>query len=243
MRSAALQQILADRAAKRPVALVTELQSGAQALVHRDDWSGALALDAAALEAIRSQLREDRSGTIPSPLGALFVQCFTPPLRLVIVGAVHIAQSLVPMASLAGYAVTVIDPRRAFATDARFPDVTLLSDWPDEAMTALKPDSRTAVVTLTHDPKLDDPALQVALRSEAFYIGALGSKKTHAARLGRLHADGLSEEQLARIHGPAGLAIGAKSPAEIAISVLAQITAVRRAALAPGTRTPEASAA
>jgi xanthine dehydrogenase accessory factor len=241
MKSAALTRILADRAAKRPVALVTELNSGAQALVRPDEASGALALDAALLDTVRTHLREDRSGTIPSPLGPLFVQCFTPPLRLVVVGAVHIAQALVPMAAIAGYAVTVIDPRRAFATDARFPDVTLMSDWPDEAMTALKPDSRTAVVTLTHDPKLDDPALQVALRSEAFYIGALGSKKTHASRLARLRAEGLGEEALTRIHGPAGLAIGARSPAEIAVSVLAEITAARHGG--PARRTAEASAA
>jgi xanthine dehydrogenase accessory factor len=243
MKTAALQQILADRAGKRPAALVTELKSGAQALVHLEDCSGELALDGAALDTIRKHLREDRSGTIPSPLGALFVQCFTPPLRLIIVGAVHIAQALVPMASIAGYAVTVIDPRRAFATDARFPDVTLLSDWPDEAMTALKPDSRTAIVTLTHDPKLDDPALQVALRSDAFYVGALGSKKTHAARLERLRAEGFTDAELTRIHGPAGMAIGAKSPAEIAVSVLAEVTAARRGGVDQGRRSPEASAA
>lgn len=243
MKGETLQQILADRSAKRPVAVVTELGSGAQAIVHLDDWSGELGLDAPVVETIRKHLREDRSGTIPSSLGSLFVQCLTPPLRLIIVGAVHIAQTLVPMASICGYAVTVIDPRRAFATDARFPDVTLLSDWPDEAMTALKPDSRTAIVTLTHDPKLDDPALQVALRSEAFYIGALGSKRTHALRLERLRAEGFTDAELARIHGPAGLAIGAKSPAEIALSVLAQITAARRGALEQAARSPEASAA
>jgi xanthine dehydrogenase accessory factor len=169
-------------------------------------------------------------------VGQLFVQAFNPPRRLVIVGAVHFAQSLAPMAALTGYAVAVIDPRRAFATDARFPDFTLLSDWPDEAMERLKPDNRTAVVTLTHDPKLDDPALQVALRSEAFYIGALGSKRTHAARCERLRAAGLADSDLARIHGPAGLAIGAKSPAEIAISVMAQMTAARHGALAGGER-------
>ncbi len=130
------------------------------------------------------------------------------------------------MAALAGYAVTVVDPRRAFATDQRFPGVAMIDDWPDDAMAALAPDSRTAVVTLTHDPKLDDPALQAALSSEAFYIGALGSRKTHAARLERLRQAGFDDGQLARIHGPVGLGIGARSPAEIAVSILAQITQV-----------------
>ena len=151
-----------------------------------------------------------------------------PPARIVIIGAVHITQTLAPMATLAGYAVTIVDPRGAFATSDRFPGVTLSQDWPDEALEALQPDARTAIVTLTHDPKLDDPALAVALRSPAFYIGALGSKKTHAARLVRLRAQGFTEPDCARIHGPAGLDIGARSPAEIALSVLAQLTAARR---------------
>ncbi|MBV9521381.1 MAG: XdhC family protein, partial [Alphaproteobacteria bacterium] len=129
----------------------------------------------------------------------------------------------------AGYAVTVIDPRSAFASDTRFPGVTLSTEWPDDAFEALKPDRRTAIVTLTHDPKIDDPALTAALRSAAFYIGALGSKKTHAARCGRLTEAGFGASDLARIHGPVGLAIGALSPAEIAVSILAQITATLRA--------------
>jgi xanthine dehydrogenase accessory factor len=141
---------------------------------------------------------------------------------------VHIAQTLVPMASLAGYDVTVVDPRRAFASDARFPGVDVRQDWPDEALEALAPDARTAVVTLTHDPKLDDPALDVALRSEVFYIGALGSKRTHAGRLERLAELGHDPSNLERIHGPAGLAIGAVSPAEIALAVIAEITQVLR---------------
>ncbi len=145
-----------------------------------------------------------------------------------IVGAVHIAQSLAPMAAMAGFDVTVVDPRRAFATADRFPGVKLRHDWPDEAMAELVPDVRTAVVTLTHDPKLDDPALIAALRAPVFYIGALGSRKTHAGRLKRLAEAGFGEADFARIHGPAGLDIGAKSPAEIAVSVLAQLTAARR---------------
>jgi len=145
-------------------------------------------------------------------------------LRLAVVGAVHIAQPLVAMAHLAGYDVTVIDPRDAFASEARFPGRTLVHDWPDEALAALGVDARTAVVTLTHDPKLDDPALVAALRSEAFYVGALGSTRTHAKRVERLGAAGLGEAEVSRLHAPVGLDIGAKSPAEIAVSILAEIT-------------------
>ena len=230
MRRALLDRLLAERAAKHPVALVTEIPGGAQALVIEGGVEGELALDGAALDEIRLMLSRDKSGIVEVEGRRFFVQCHTPPPRLMIVGAVHIAQALAPMASLAGYGVTVIDPRRAFATDSRFPGIDMRGDWPDEAMTALAPDRRTAVVTLTHDPKLDDPALQTALRSPAFYIGALGSKKTHAARQGRLARAGFSSEEIARVNGPVGLAIGALSPAEIALSILAQITAIRRQA-------------
>jgi xanthine dehydrogenase accessory factor len=230
MKRALLERLLAERAAKHPVALVTEIPGGAQALVTEGGTEGALSLDEAALAQIRPMLRRDQSGTVEIEGRRLFVQCTNPPPRLLIVGAVHIAQALAPMASLAGYGVTVIDPRRAFATDSRFPGIDMRGDWPDEAMAELAPDRRTAVVTLTHDPKLDDPALQTALRSPAFYIGALGSKKTHAARQGRLARAGFSPEDIARINGPVGLSIGALSPAEIAVSILAQITAIRRAA-------------
>ena len=230
MKRALLERLLAERAAKHPVALVTEIPGGAQALVTEDALEGELSLDEAALAQIRPMLRRDKSGMIEVGSRRLFVQSNSPPPRLLIVGAVHIAQALAPMASLAGYGVTVIDPRRAFATDSRFPGIDMRGDWPDEAMAELAPDRRTAVVTLTHDPKLDDPALQTALRSPAFYIGALGSKKTHAARQGRLARAGFSPEEIARINGPVGLSIGALSPAEIAVSILAQITAVRRAA-------------
>jgi xanthine dehydrogenase accessory factor len=226
MKDAILARLLADRAAKRPAVLVTDLESGAQALVHLEGASGDLALAEPLLSAARDALRSDRSGPIEAPGQRLFAHVLNPPLRLVLVGAVHISQVLAPMAALAGYAVTVIDPRRAFATDARFPDVALSTDWPDDAMQKIGLDHRTAVVTLTHDPKLDDPALQVALRSPAFYIGALGSTRTHAKRLQRLAEAGFSEGEAARIHGPVGLSIGARSPAEIAISILGQITAV-----------------
>jgi xanthine dehydrogenase accessory factor len=230
MKRALLDRLLAERAAKQPVALVTEFPGGAQALVTAGGVEGEFTLDGTALAEIRPMLSRDKSGIVEVEGRRLFVQCHTPPPRLMIVGAVHIAQALAPMASLAGYGVTVIDPRRAFATDSRFPGIDMRGDWPDEAMTALAPDRRTAVVTLTHDPKLDDPALQTALRSPAFYIGALGSKKTHAARQGRLARAGFSPEEIARVNGPVGLSIGALSPAEIAVSILAQITAIRRQA-------------
>ncbi len=229
MKAALLKQVLADRAAKVPVAVVTDLADGRQGIVHDDgDPVGDIALNDEQLAEARKALRADESGTLDSADGKLFAQVHNPPPRLLLVGAVHISQALAPMAAMTGYGVSVIDPRRAFATDERFPGIAMRGDWPDEAMAELKPDRRTAVVTLTHDPKLDDPALQAALRSPAFYIGALGSRKTHAARLERLAAAGFTPEQTARVHGPVGLSIGALSPAEIAISVLAQITSVRR---------------
>ena len=230
MKRVLLEHLLAERAAKRPVALATDLADGAQAVVGESMAEGALALEPAALQEIRQAIRKDDSGIVETAGRRIFVQVHNPPPRLLLVGAVHISQALAPMAALAGYGVSIVDPRRSFATEARFPGVALMHDWPDEAMASLKPDARTAVVTLTHDPKLDDPALQAALRAPCFYIGALGSKRTHAARLARLTAAGFSPAEIERIHGPVGLAIGALSPAEIAVSILAQITAVRRAA-------------
>jgi xanthine dehydrogenase accessory factor len=236
MKPAILERLLKDRAAKHAVVLVTELPSGAQALVYPLEMFGDLALDGDALVRVRQSLEADESGTVELGGKRLFLQVQNPPLRLVIIGAVHIAQTLAPMAALAGYSVSIVDPRRAFATDARFPDVKLIGEWPDEAMATMKLDRRTAVVTLAHDPKLDDPALQTALKADVFYVGALGSRKTHAARLGRLKAAGFSDAECTRIHGPVGLDIGALSPAEIAVSILAQITAVLRGAAADGRR-------
>lgn len=228
MKTELLAKLQEARAAKRPVALATDLASGAQALLESGETIGDVALADDALAAAMKMLDRDETGTVEAGSRRLFVHVHNPPSRLIIVGAVHIAQALAPMASLMGYAVTIVDPRRAFATDARFPTVTLSDDWPDEAMQRLDPDRRTAVVTLTHDPKLDDPALTVALRSPAFYVGSLGSKRTHAKRLERLRAAGLTDAELARIHGPVGLNINAISPAEIAVSILGQITEVRR---------------
>ncbi|MGD8325776.1 MAG: XdhC family protein [Sphingomonadales bacterium] len=165
-------------------------------------------------------LEEDRVALIP----------FNPPLRLIIIGAVHISQALAPLAAITGYGVTIIDPRQTFARTERFQNQTIIEDWPDDALKDLGIDSRTAIVTLTHDPKLDDPALHIALKSKCFYIGCLGSKKTHAARLERLTNNGFSPTELNRIHGPIGLKIAARSPQEIAVSILAEITAVLRGA-------------
>lgn len=206
-----LAELVAERAARRPTAYVADLRTDTRRLEP---------------QAFSDRLRRDLSGFEAD--GDVFVAVHNPPLRLVVVGAVHVAQALVPMARIAGYDPVVIDPRAAFASDARFPGETLVLDWPDAAVTALGLDSRTALVLLTHDPKLDDPALQVALGAACFYIGALGSTRTHAKRLERLRAAGFSADCLARIHGPVGLNIGAAGPAEIAVSILAQMTAVLR---------------
>jgi len=179
--------------------------------------------------AARAAARTDTSGEAEIDRRTWFLEVHNPPLELALVGAVHIAQPLAAMARLCGYAVRVIDPRAAFATEARFPGVMLHQAWPDEILATSPLGSRSALVALAHDPKIDDPALEIALGSRAFYVGALGSKKTHAARLERLSARGHEQEALARIHGPAGLAIGARSPAEIALSILAQMTQTLRA--------------
>ncbi len=223
MTPATLQAVQAARAAGQPVVLATRLPDGAQ-LVLPDPAHPALT------RAAEQALATERSGAQEVDGAAWFLHAHNPPARLVIVGAVHIAQALAPLAVQLGYGITVADPRRAFASPERFPNVAVSTDWPDEALDALRPDSRTAVVTLTHDPKLDDPALDRALRSQAFYIGALGSRRTHAARLDRLRALGHGDEALARIRGPVGLNIAAVTAPEIALSVLAQIVAVRRGA-------------
>lgn len=240
MRKEILDQLQQDRAEKRPVVLATFLKTGEQRLLYLFGKKGLKDIDPRIGEAARAALLEDKPRTVDTEQGPLFLNVFNPPLRLILVGAVHISQALVPMAQMTGYEVVVIDPRSAFGSAERFPGVTLRNDWPDEAMAQLKPDLRTAVVTLTHDPKIDDPALIAALKSDAFYIGALGSKKTHAARLQRLRAAGIAEHEFARIHGPVGLSIGAKSPAEISISILAQMTAALRQ---PAERRPATEAA
>ncbi|HUB96002.1 MAG TPA: XdhC family protein, partial [Stellaceae bacterium] len=228
MKLAFLQRALAASREGHSAALLTELKSGRQSFVENGVATGDVPLEPALAEALRVALAEDRNATADAAGGKVFIEVFNPRLRCIIVGAVHIAQPLARMAALSGYLVTVVDPRTAFATDERFPGIEMSTEWTDEGLARLKPDRRTAVVTLTHDPKLDDPALAVALRSGAFYIGALGSKRTHAARLGRLAELGFKDSDFARIHGPVGLDIGAISPSEIAVSILAQMTLVLR---------------
>ena len=226
MKDATLAQVLEARAARTPLAVVTRVSDGTQGVVTLDTADPFLPPEAVA-DASR-RLTADESGTVLAGGETWFVHAHTPPYRMVVVGAVHIAQPLVKMAVLAGFDTVVIDPRSAFATAERFPGVRVVDLWPDEAMSALGPDSRTAVITLTHDPKLDDAALGVALRSPAFYIGSLGSTRTHAARCKRLRREGFSDAEIARIRGPIGLAIGARAPAEIAAAILAQVVSVRR---------------
>ena len=225
MKRQTLRDVLDLRGQKKPFVLVTDLTSGAQRVLERDAVGAA---SEAEQEAVSRALREDRCQQIEAEGRDFFIQPFNPPLRLYAVGAVHIAQPLVRMAADLGYEVTLIDPREAFARAERFEGVPVNTEWPDEALEELGIDARTAVVTLTHDPKLDDPALSAALSSDAFYIGALGSSRTHASRRKRLAAKGFDETALDRIHGPVGLAIGARSPAEIAVAILGQITDVLR---------------
>ncbi len=212
------------KAAKRPVALLTRLTDGAQHL-----WPDEV-VPAPLAEAAERALREDAAANVTLEGEAWFIHPHNPPLRLIVIGAVHIAQALVPMAQAAGYAVTVVDPRRAWATAERFPGITLIHEWTDDAVAALAPDSRSAVVTLTHDPKLDDPGLDAALKSDCFYIGALGSRRTHAKRVARLQEMGHSAEAIGRIHAPVGLNIEAVTAPEIALSILAEVVATRRGA-------------
>jgi xanthine dehydrogenase accessory factor len=228
MKGRYIEAVIAANAEGRSVALATELKSGAQLFLHSGQLEGDLQLDEASIAAMSEALRADRNITLDTAQGRVFIQVFSPPRRCFVIGAVHIAQPLVPMLIATDYKPIVIDPRGAWATEARFPGVELSSEWPDEAMERLKPDRASAVVALTHDPKIDDPALIAALRSDCFYIGALGSRRTHAKRLERLAAEGFGENELSRIHGPIGLNIGAVSQAEIAVSILGEITNVLR---------------
>ncbi len=212
MSEAALAEVVGAIEARRPVAYVVDTES----------WGARVQ----GPEGLEERFRADRSGFEED--GKTFVGIHNPPLRMAVVGAVHIAQFLVPMARMAGYDPFIVDPREAFATPERFPETTISHDWPDEALAAWGLDARTAVVTLTHDTKIDDPAIAAALASDCFYLGCLGSTRTHGKRVDRLKAAGASEADIARIHAPVGLNIGAKSPAEIAVSVLAQVTEVLR---------------
>ena len=215
-----LRTLNTERAARRPVVLVTDLASGEERLVKAAD------LERDPLkELLAKHIRTGKSGVEETPRGKVFLTVHVPPPRLVATGAVHISQALAPMATMLGYDVTIVDPRTAFATVERFPEVKVIAQWPDVALAPLDIDRYTAFVALTHDPKIDDPALTHALARDCFYIGALGSKKTHARRIERLKAQGQSDAALARIHAPIGLAIGAASPPEIALAIMAEITA------------------
>ncbi|HLQ92448.1 MAG TPA: XdhC family protein [Xanthobacteraceae bacterium] len=215
-----LSSLNTERAARRAAIVVTDVATAAQRLVKATD----VASDSLK-EVLEKHIRSGKSGMEETPQGKFFLTVHVPSARLVITGAVHISQALAPMAKQLGYDVTIVDPRTAFATAERFPDVRVIAQWPDEALPPLGIDHYTAFAALTHDPKIDDPALAHALSRDCFYIGALGSRKTHARRLDRLKQEGISEGALARIHSPIGLDIGAVSPAEIAVAVLGQITA------------------
>jgi xanthine dehydrogenase accessory factor len=214
-----LKQLVAARANREAVAVVKNLTTGVERLIAKSDLHN----DPLA-ETLEKSFRFDKSGVEQTTEGEVFITIHNPKLRLVIIGAVLIAQSVIPMAEAAGYDITVIDPRGAFATGARFPNIDLHADWPDDVLPKLKLDQRTALLALTHDPKIDDPALNIALKSDVFYIGALGSKKTQASRVERLRGIGFGENEISRIHGPIGLAIGAVGAAEIAISIMAEMT-------------------
>jgi xanthine dehydrogenase accessory factor len=214
-----LERLNAERAARRAAIVVTNVASGQQRLLKAAD----IAKDP--LKAVLSaHLRSGKSGMEDAAEGRVFLTVYVPAPQLVITGAVHISQVLAPIAKLLGYDVTIVDPRTAFASVERFPDVRVIAEWPDQALPPLGIDRYTAFVALTHDPKIDDPALIHALSRDCFYIGALGSRKTHARRVDRLKQQGLTEADISRIHAPIGLDIGAVSPAEIAVAIMAQIT-------------------
>jgi len=214
-----LRELNAERAARRPVIVVTDTENGEQRLVKAKDF----AADPLRAE-LDKALRMGKSANVEAGGKKLFLNVYAPTAKLVIIGAVHISQALAPLARALDYDVTIVDPRTAFASPERFPDVPLIAEWPDVALPPLNIDHYTAFVALTHDPKIDDPALLHAFARDCFYIGALGSRKTHARRLDRLKEQGVSEADLARIHAPIGLDIGAVSPAEIAVAIMAQIT-------------------
>lgn len=217
------QTYLSKLQVKRPYTLVTNLKSGDYSFVKNVRTDGPLKLCSQTIASSKEAILADTS----SRHDDLFLHVMNPPLRMIIIGAVHIAQALVPMANVAGFNVILVDPRSRFTTPQRFPETTFSNEWPDDAVTELAPDSRTAIITLSHDPKIDDPALHIALKSDAFYISCLGSRRTHEKRVARLIDEGFNEKQISRIQAPGGLDIGSKSPAEIAVSILAEAIATK----------------
>jgi xanthine dehydrogenase accessory factor len=214
-----LKALNTERAARRAAVVVTHQESGAQRLVTQDKIAADPLKDL-----LEAHLRSGKSGMEETAEGKVFLTVHVPPTKLIAIGAVHISQALAPIAALLGYDVTIVDPRTAFASPERFPGVKVIADWPDTALPPLGVDRYTAFVALTHDPKVDDPALLHALERDCFYVGALGSRKTHGRRIERLKGQGASDEQLSRIHAPIGLPIGAISPPEIAVAIMGEIT-------------------
>tara|TARA_B100001059_G_scaffold190644_1_gene193644 strand:+ start:8395 stop:9087 length:693 start_codon:yes stop_codon:yes gene_type:complete len=221
LKDKTLKLVLSEKNNRNTIIVATELESGQQIILNNNDKNNQIYISA------KSLIKQGKSDILKIDNQRWFINISLPPLRLVTVGAVHIAQPLAEIATIAGYEVTIIDPRAAFANNKRFPNINIVNEWPEEALIDFKIDNRTAVVTLTHDPKLDDSALYAALNSKAFYIGSLGSKKTHNARIERLKIAGFNEDAIKNIHGPVGLSIGAKSPQEIAISIMSELILCR----------------
>lgn len=228
MKAPRLEQLLAARDAKKSLARLTDIATGAETLVVDGKAEGEIAVEGVLAAALDDALAKERSGLVEVDGRRIFIQVLTPPLRLAVIGAGHISQYLSKLAADVGFEVTVIDPRTTYASAERFPGAKLDHGWPDEALEKFRPDRRSAVVTLSHDPKLDEPGLAAALRSDAFYIGALGSRRTQAQRRERMKAQGFTDAELDRVHGPVGLDIGALSPAEIAVAIVAQMIDVLR---------------
>lgn len=224
MKDETLSLILSEKNNRNTIIVATEINSGEQIIINKKNDTN---INNKILIAAKNNIIQGKSEILEIESNKWFLNITLPPLRLITVGAVHIAQPLAEIATISGYEVVIIDPRAAFANNQRFPDIKIINEWPEVALNELAIDNRTAVVTLTHDPKLDDSALNAALKSKAFYIGSLGSKKTHKARVQRLKIANFSEDEIKRIHGPIGLAIGAKSPQEIAISIISEIITIR----------------
>jgi len=224
LKDETLSLILSEKNNRNTIIVATEINSGEQIIINEKNDTD---INNKILIAAKNNVIQGKSEILEIESNKWFLNITLPPLRLITVGAVHIAQPLAEIATISGYEVIIIDPRAAFANNQRFPDIKIINEWPEVALNELGIDNRTAVVTLTHDPKLDDSALNAALKSKAFYIGSLGSKKTHKARVQRLKIANFSDDEINRIHGPIGLAIGAKSPQEIAISIISEIITIR----------------